>query len=79
VLLSTFEPKKKNHEKKKNRKRKSKIQEDIHEESQEDCPSWWWKTKITSGKAGGLTCTWLTKLAAQFWLTMSSFGENIFI
>jgi len=31
----------KNQEKKKNRKIKSKIQEDIHEESLEDCPGWW--------------------------------------
>jgi hypothetical protein len=51
----------------------------MKEESQEDCPSWWWKTKITSGKARGPTCIWLIKLATQFWLTMSSFGENIFI
>jgi hypothetical protein len=28
---------------------------DIHEESLEDCPNWWWKTKITSGKVGGPT------------------------
>jgi hypothetical protein len=35
LLLSIFDPVQ-NQEKK-----KSKIQEDIHEDSLEDCPSWW--------------------------------------
>jgi hypothetical protein len=34
----------------KSRKKKSKIHEDIHEDSLEDCPSWWWRAKITSEK-----------------------------
>jgi len=59
MLLLTFDPIK-NQEK--NRK-KSKLQEDIHEESLEDYPSWWWRTKMTSGKVEGPKCIRLTKLA----------------
>jgi hypothetical protein len=50
-LLPIFYPIKNQEKKKeKNRKRKSKLQEDIHEESLEDCPSWCLKTKMTSEK-----------------------------
>jgi hypothetical protein len=40
MLLPTFDLIKKSR-KEKNRKIKSKTQEDIQEESLEDCPSWW--------------------------------------
>jgi hypothetical protein len=63
---------------KKINKKKSKIQEDIHEESLEDCSSWRWKTKITSGKVGWQACIKLAKLTTQFRLTNDLFGENIF-
>jgi hypothetical protein len=78
LLLLTFDPIK-NQEKKINRKIKSKIQEDIHEENLEHCPSWWWKTKMKGGKVGEPKYIKLVKLATQFWLTKSSIGENIFI
>jgi hypothetical protein len=45
---------------------KIKIQEDTHEESSKDHSSWWWITKITSEKVGGLECIKLTKLMSQF-------------
>jgi len=77
MLLPTFDPTK--NEGKKNRKRKSKIKEDIYEESLEDCPSWWWRTKMTRGKVGGPKYVRLTKLATQFWLTKGLINENIFI
>jgi len=44
LLLSNFNPTKNQEnkkEKRKKKKRKSKIQDDIHKESLEDCPSWW--------------------------------------
>jgi len=47
---------------KKIKKKIEKIQEDTHEESLEDCPSWCWRTKLTSKKVGGLECIRLTKL-----------------
>jgi hypothetical protein len=71
--------KKSRKEKRKNIKRKFKIQEDIHEEGLEDCPSWWWMTKITSEKIGRPKCIKLEKLTIQFWLTKGPIGENIFI
>jgi len=44
----------------------------------EDCPSWWWKTKISSGKVRGPICIRLTKLTTQFWLIKGPSSENIF-
>jgi hypothetical protein len=35
------------------RKKNLKIQENIHEESREDYPSWWSRSKMTSGKVRG--------------------------
>jgi len=70
MLLLIFYPIK-NQEKKKEkyRKRKSKLEDDIHEESLEDWPSWCLK-KITSEKAGEQTYIRLVK---------GPFSENIFI
>jgi len=82
MLLSTFDPKKFNKRKEKKIENKSKIQRpkklkrDIHKENLEDCPSWWWRTKVTSGKVGGPKSI---KLATQFWLTKGPIHENIFI
>ena len=57
-----------------------KIQEEKNDESLEDCL---WLVvedhKMTSGKVRGLKCIRLIKLAAQFWLTKDSTGENIFV
>jgi len=53
--------------------------EDIHEESLENYPSWWWKIKMTSGKVGGLKCITLAKLATYFLFKNGFFDENIFI
>jgi len=81
TIVTHFWPRKKINKKgkRKNRKRKSKIQEDIQEKSLEDCPRWWWRTKMTSEKVGGLKCIRLVKLTTQFWLTKGPIGENIFI
>jgi len=73
LLLSILTPQK-NQENK-----NTKIQKDLHKESLEDCPSWWWKTKITSRKVEGQECARLEKLSTQFWLTKDRFSENSFI
>jgi hypothetical protein len=70
LLLSIFDPTKKSRKKE---KKNLKIQEDTHDESLEDCPSWWWRTKMTSEKVEGPECTRLTKLAIQFWLIKDPF------
>jgi len=41
ILLLTFDPTKKIKKRKEKKEKKIKIQEDIHEESLEDCSSWW--------------------------------------
>jgi len=79
IVTHFWTHKKSRKEKRKYRKRKFKIQEDIHEKGLEDCPSWWWMTKITSEKIKRPKCIKLEKLTIQFWLTKGPIGENIFI
>ena len=69
----------KNQEKKEKNIKKSKIHKDMHEESLEDFPSWWWRTKMTFEKVGGPKCIKLEKFATQFWLKKGLIGENVFI
>jgi hypothetical protein len=75
LLLLIFDPTKL----KKRKKNKKKIQEDTHEENLKDCPCWWWKTKMISGKVEGPECIRLTKLDIQSWLMKDPFSENILI